>query len=585
MISTLAALAVLGVQSGPIRVEVRKTGDQHQLLRGGKPYFVKGVGGSASLDLLVKSGGNSIRTWGVGDDTQKILDDAHARGLTVALGIWLGHERHGFNYDDPAQVRRQFETAREAVRRYRNHPALLLWGVGNEMEGFAGGDNPKIWRAVNEIAEMIEEEDPNHPTMTVIAEVGGGRIPSIHELAPAIDIVGINSYGGASTVVKRYRESGGKKPVLLTEFGPIGPWEARKTEWGAAMEPTSTEKGEMYRRHYSGAIIGNPNLVLGGYAFLWGHKQENTATWFGMLLPDGNRVASADVISELWTGKAPANRVPVVNNIKLEGPAIVAPGAQIKVTLDVSDPEKDPVKVEWALKREATELGSGGDAEPAQPVFNEAKVSASESSAVFRAPSQEQGYRIYVTIRDGKGGAATANIPILVQSKEALEGVTRASLPFTVLGPDGPGPFAPSGFMGQPDKITTEMVSQSGRRGMKFSVNATSGWAGVAFQHPDGDWGDLPGGYDLTGAKNLTFWVKGAKGGEKVKFEFGVLGRDKKHYDTSRGEMEVVLTPDWKRHSISLEGKSLRRIKTGFAWAAALDRAPLTFHLADVRYE
>jgi hypothetical protein len=503
----------------------------------------------------------------------------------VALGIWLGHERHGFKYDDPEQVRRQLESAREAVRKYRNHPALLLWGVGNEMEGFAGGDNPNIWQAVNDIAKMIEEEDPNHPTMTVIAEVGGGRVPSIHRLAPAIDIVGINSYGGAASVAKRYRDSGGTKPLLLTEFGPIGPWEARKTDWGASMEPTSTEKGEMYRRHYKGAITGNPSLVLGGYAFLWGHKQENTATWFGMLLPDGSRVASADVMNELWTGKAPSNRVPVVNSIKLGGSAVVAPGDTIKVTLDASDPEKDPLVVEWALKREATELGSGGDAEATQPVFNDAKVSVSATGATFRAPSKEQGYRIYATIRDGKGGAATANIPILVQSQESLTGVTRGNLPFTVLGPEGLGPFAPSGFMGQPDKTSSNLVSEAGRRALKFSVNSSAGWAGVAFQNPDGDWGDLPGGFDLTGAKSLTFWAKGAQGGEKVKFEYGILGRDKKHYDTSRGELEVVLTTEWKRHAIPLEGRNLRRIKTGFGWAAALDRAPLTFYLADVRYE
>ena len=91
--------------------------------------------------------------------------------------------------------------------------ALLLWAVGNEMEGYEEGSNPKIWKAVNDIAAMIKELDPNHPTMTVTADIGGGRIKSINELCPDIDIHGVNSYGGAPSLLDRYRAAGGTKPV------------------------------------------------------------------------------------------------------------------------------------------------------------------------------------------------------------------------------------------------------------------------------------------------------------------------------------------------------------------------------------
>ena len=74
---------------------------------------------------------------------------------------------------------------------------MLLWGIGNEMEGFASGDNPAIWKAVNEVAAMVKQLDPNHPTMTVTAEIGGGRMEGVHKRCPAIDIHGINSYEGA----------------------------------------------------------------------------------------------------------------------------------------------------------------------------------------------------------------------------------------------------------------------------------------------------------------------------------------------------------------------------------------------------
>jgi hypothetical protein len=44
-------------------------------------------------------GANSFRTWGA-DNLEAQLDEAHRLGLAVTVGIWLGHERHGFNYNN-----------------------------------------------------------------------------------------------------------------------------------------------------------------------------------------------------------------------------------------------------------------------------------------------------------------------------------------------------------------------------------------------------------------------------------------------------------------------------------------------------
>src|SRR5712672_2200956 len=63
----------------PVRVEIVKTSDGWQMLRGGKPYFIKGVGGDASKRLLVQYGGNSFRTWGA-DHLVTELDEAQELG-------------------------------------------------------------------------------------------------------------------------------------------------------------------------------------------------------------------------------------------------------------------------------------------------------------------------------------------------------------------------------------------------------------------------------------------------------------------------------------------------------------------------
>ncbi len=41
---------------------------------------------------------------------------------------------------------------------YKDHPALMIWSIGNELNH--GATNPKVWDAVNEISEMIHEIDP-----------------------------------------------------------------------------------------------------------------------------------------------------------------------------------------------------------------------------------------------------------------------------------------------------------------------------------------------------------------------------------------------------------------------------------------
>ena len=163
------------VSAEAIPVELRHSAQGWELLRGGEPYFIRGAGGDGSLAQLAAAGANSVRTWGA-DDIEALLDEAHEHGLSVTVGIWLGHERHGFDYDDESQVREQFERARQIVLRYKDHPAVLLWGIGNEVEGFEDGDNPAIWSAVNAVATMVKELDPAHPTMAVTADIGGGRI-------------------------------------------------------------------------------------------------------------------------------------------------------------------------------------------------------------------------------------------------------------------------------------------------------------------------------------------------------------------------------------------------------------------------
>jgi len=417
--SLLAAgffLVAAAGQADPVPVELQQVDGVWQLLRDGEPYRIRGAGGGRHLDRLAAAGANSVRTWST-DNAGPILDEAHALGMTVTVGIWLEHERRGFDYSDKGQVREQLEEAREAVLRYKDHPALLLWGVGNEMEEYASGDDPRIWAAVNDVAAMIKELDPHHPTMTVTAEIGGGRIEMVHKHTPAIDIHGINAYGGAASIAQRMREGGATKPYVITEFGPVGPWETTTTDWGAPFEQTSTQKADSYRQTYQKSVLDNPGVALGAYAFLWGSKMEGTATWFGMLLDDGSKLGAVDVMSELWSGKVPADLSPRIDPLTIDTATAIDPGTEIVATVSVADPEDEPISLRWALRPESGDYATAGDFRPAIPNIDGAVLEAAGSAATVRMPDEPGAYRLFVYASDPAGNAATANIPLLVKGE------------------------------------------------------------------------------------------------------------------------------------------------------------------------
>ena len=593
MLLVVTSLSVFALQPASAQsvVSVKQMDGKFQLLRNGQPYRVKGVGGDKYGDTIADlkaAGGNSIRTWSP-SGLDQVLSDAQKNGVTVCVGMWLGHERHGFDYNDAAAVKKQFDYCINTVRKYKNHPAVLLWGVGNEME--ADGNNPKIWQAVNAIAKKIKQIDPNHPTMTVIAEIGenANKLKGIGQHCPDIDIVGVNSYGGIPTLGQRYRAAGVNKPYIVTEHGPVGPWETGKTAWKSPIEATSTEKGKSYASGYRASVASQSDICFGSYAFLWGEKQETTATWFGMHLPDGSRLAPLDAMQEAWTGSPPKNRCPEIVSFKLNKPAVFAPGNSVVARVDARDPDGDSLNIKWVLRSDGKVIGAGGDRQEVEKTINRGVETRGNEAIITIA--DKGSYRIFAYIYDGKGNAAVANIPLSVAKPKPKSNLPQTPLPYAVY-EDGriETAYIPSGFMGSVANIAMKFDStdnpHSGKTCLKAEYKRTSDWGGVLWQSPSGDWdGVRPGGLNLSGATHLEFWVRGAKGGEVVNFVFGVLDGDQPYGDTAKGELKnVKLKSQWQKMSFPLDGLDLGRIKTGFGWSLAGQADPVTFYLDDIRY-
>ncbi|MEI7766999.1 MAG: glycoside hydrolase family 2 TIM barrel-domain containing protein [Phycisphaerae bacterium] len=383
----------------------------------GQPYTVRGAGGYERLAELRAAGANSLRLWHSEDhdwvDIGKLLDQAHELGMTVMLGLEVKTAR-AFRYGDIVAKTEQLERLRKVVRRWQNHPALLCWGVGNELEWDQNRDAPPaLWQAVNQIAQMVKAEDPHHPTVVVLAGQDVWKIRAVMQHCPAIDILGINSYGPLPQLPGRLAEVGWKKPYLVTEYGPIGWWESPKTAWNARIEGSSSTKAQNYWDGYRKGVGGQPNC-LGSYAFIWGRKEEGSFTWFGTFTDQGDTLANVDVLSELWTGQAPRQRAPTLDSVQLDQPAdAVASSITVWATLQGATPG---CTVEWILATDRSMYTFSGELHENRPAEILRRWTTTELQTTFTAPQQPDTYRLYALIRDGHGKAATANIPFRVLS-------------------------------------------------------------------------------------------------------------------------------------------------------------------------
>jgi hypothetical protein len=416
------SLALNACADGPIPVSVEQDGERFQLVRDGEPYEIRGAGIEfGDKAEFAARGGNSFRTWRTDNGVQigqEVLDEALALGLTVVMCIEVIPERKGFDYDDEAAVQAQLDYARGEVMKYKDHPALLAWMIGNEPNLFF--ENPKVFDAINDIASMIDELDPNHPTTTAIAGYSGKLAKIIETRAPALDFLSIQMYGDIVNLPRYIKETGFEKPFMVTEWGAIGHWEVGKTAWDAPIEQNSTAKAENYRRSHEITIASNPNQIIGNYVFLWGQKQERTPTWYGMFLEDGSSTAATDTMQYLWTGEWPVNRAPHIDDIVLDGrgPAdsvTLAPGQSVTATVDSSDPEGGELNWRWALMEESRATEAGGDKEKV-PSEIPGRITGGGGEVTLVAPETPGAYRLFVYTDDGAGNAAHANIPFLVKN-------------------------------------------------------------------------------------------------------------------------------------------------------------------------
>ncbi len=422
----------------PTVVELVKQGTQWQLSVDNKSFYIRGVAAGESTNktdrpifyygILANRGGNTIRTYGVNEDTKNVLDGAYASGVYVALGLWVNKESQGFNYNDPAAVYEQFKTLRQQVRSFKNHPALLMWIVGNEVDADYSSLNQKeqMWTAVNALHAMIDEEDGNHPTATAIINADKEKVDDIKRWVPNIDILCSNAkQQQVPGVLTNLQEAGWNKPYIFSEYGPRGmtqlnPVAERILEWGGLVEQTSTEKEQDYFDVYQDYVTPNKNSgCLGSFAFVWGYQTNGAiATWYGTHNLEGLTFGVVDALEYCWKGQYPTDRAPritsradlLLNGKQAESNIKLVQGSSNSATVTATDPDGDALTYKWEISPEGGTSADGGP----HPGLSGLIQTNGNSTVNFTAPSPGA-YRLYVYVKDTHNKLASAVIPFLVQ--------------------------------------------------------------------------------------------------------------------------------------------------------------------------
>ncbi|SHN40652.1 glycoside hydrolase family 2 TIM barrel-domain containing protein [Chitinophaga sp. CF418] len=399
------------------KVWVARENGKFILYRNGVPFVVRGGSGYTYMARLKAIGGNTIRTWdtvGLG----AILDEAAANNLAVIAGIYVPESKYlDYFYSNQQKVDSQYAALRQLVRRYRSHPALLMWCLGNEVDFPFKARYNKFYDVYNGLLDMIHTEDPDHPVTTTMVNYQFRNVMNIRLKVPGLDILSFNVFGDLKHLQRNLTSFSWlwNGPFLVMEWGIFSPQESKCTAWGVPIEPTSTIKAWLYRDFHKNYLPVNNPRFIGALTFYWGSKEEVTPTWYSILDENGAATEMVGDMQALWTDSVPQHKAPaledmLVNGKKAADNILMQPGALQTAEIRFKTPVIKGLRIMWKVLDE--------DFDPKsirRPLERKVNIIPLDSFRVnFRAPEKEGPYRIYSWIYDDYGNVATANTPFYV---------------------------------------------------------------------------------------------------------------------------------------------------------------------------
>jgi len=399
--------------------EVKIAGEKGnwKLLVDEKQFYIKGVGcglaqgkkGEDYLKLAKELGANCVRTWGIDQGNKAYLDKAWEYGIMVNAGIWLNWPKTdnisyiGVN-SHKNKLRRE---TLDYIKQFKDHPAILMWNIGNEVLFFSESEEEKIafCKFLESLIRDIKQIDPKHPI--IYASAAYLNLKYLKEYVPSLDIIGMNSYCSIRTIHSSWDFLKINRPYVITEYGPYLPSDSRRDINGGAIELGDYQKASIYR-DYTEQIKSFEGCNLGGFAFHLGETTQESMTWWN--INEGNlKKQSYWSIYEAYTGKPASCSTPKISKLILSKIRNLNPGEIIDAEVKVADQKH--LLYEWRI---STALE--GILKYYVNQYIGPKISSKDSKVKLEMPKEEGIYRIHCFVKDKNGNVSSINKSVNIGS-------------------------------------------------------------------------------------------------------------------------------------------------------------------------
>jgi len=368
----------------------------------GKPFEVKGVGcgvyrgkgGEDYLLLAKEMGANVVRTWGTDQGTQEYLDRAAELGLKVIAGIWINYVTDDGDFSYRYDKKYMWAKRREIisyVTRFRDHPAVLMWGLGNEAIFFTKDEEERraLCGFLEEMAQIIHRVDTEHPVLYASASMTAFKY--LAQDVPSLDVIGVNEYGSIRSTHGSWKDNGFDVPYLFTEYGPFLSTDRPRDANRRASEPQDYQKAMIYRS-LTEQIWEFSGYNLGGVAFHLGETSQESMTWWN-LNEGGEKRESFWTMRQLYSGEKSPCRCPRLRKLTLSRVRDVRPGEGIDVKIwPIGTPQEVVCSYALSTAREGILRYYVNDWVPVT-------VEGAGLTARIRMPEHKGIYRVYGFVR------------------------------------------------------------------------------------------------------------------------------------------------------------------------------------------
>jgi beta-galactosidase len=262
--------------------------------RMGQGYALTRADHKEDMDLIAEMGANAVRMAHYQHD-DAWADEADAHGMVAWAEVPFVTTPSLSGGEGSAEVFANAEQqTRELIRQNYNHPSIVMWSVGNEVDASAlfglGGGKTKPLKLLQHIAKIVREEDPSRPTVfadcceDVSSPVAGLSAQVQGEkLAGTADLIGYNRYYGwyypeplkaaeqLAAQMDKFHVKHPTLPISISEYGAGGAISQHSdnvlTGYINAIGRPQPEEYESWVHEQSWPVIRDRPYIFGSYVW------------------------------------------------------------------------------------------------------------------------------------------------------------------------------------------------------------------------------------------------------------------------------------------------------------------------------